>query len=83
MGVYYPSLLDHVNVTGKGDRVFLVATVNEEMKLVGMIEVGGGREVYRDVPFAAILPARKGFEMERIWRVLGGPARDFFLDSKQ
>ena len=81
--MYYPSLLDHVNVVGKGDRVFLVATVNEERELVGLIELGDGREVYRDVSFSDIWPARKGLEMERIWRILDGPARDSFLDAKQ
>jgi hypothetical protein len=81
--MYSPSLLDHVNVVGKDDQVFLVATVNEERELVGLIEVGGGREVYRDVSFSDICRAHIGFEMERIWRILGGPARDFFLDSKQ
>jgi hypothetical protein len=73
--MYYPSLLDHVYVVGKDDRVFLVATVNEETELVGLIEVGGRHEVYRDVSFSDIWPSRKGFEMERIWRILGGPAR--------
>ncbi len=81
--MYSPSLLDHVNVVGKDDRVFLVATVNEERELVGLIEVGDGREVYRDVSLSDIWPARIEFEMEQIWRILGGPARDFFLDSKQ
>ncbi len=83
MRAYYPSLLDHVNTVGQGDRVFLVATVNEERRVVGLIEVSGGREAYQDVSFSDIWPAHKGFDVERIWRIVGRLARDFFLDAKQ
>ena len=48
--MYSPSLLDHVNIVGKDDRIFLVATVNEERELVGLIEVWGGHESIETCP---------------------------------